>query len=225
MISIRSSFLACLLSIAVAPTAFGDLVTPVSVTPSSQFAAANNMINGSGLIGGGPVEARLHDNNENNMWQTFNLVSGTSVGETAEFVLDQNYNLSSALIWQYNGPNGFGLPEPDREVDEFELAVSNSLATPFVSLGTFRLNPASNQLAPPPAGEPAQSFALSGANDVRRVLLTIRSVQGGVSDGAAGLSEVRFVGTAIPEPTTLALVAGGGLLLVASRRIKKNRTY
>jgi hypothetical protein len=42
------------------------IITPVSVTPSSEFAAATNLINGSGLN----ILGR-HDNNENNMWQTF----------------------------------------------------------------------------------------------------------------------------------------------------------
>jgi len=181
------------------------IITPTTVTASTEFAAAANMINGSGLSGVGAVETQLHDNNENNMWQSF---AGTSVGETATFVLDQNYDLSNAHIWQYNGLNGFGLPEPDREIDEFELEVSSSLAGAFTSLGTFNLNPALDQTA---AGfnEPAQVFATAALN-VRRVRLTINSVQGGVSDGTAGLSEVRFEGSvAIPEPATLALAAVG----------------
>jgi len=181
------------------------IITPTSVTPSSEFAAAVNMINGSGLSGVGPVETQLHDNNENSMWQTF---AGTSVGETATFVLDQNYDLSNSYIWQYNGLNGFGLVEPDREIDAFKLEVSSSLAGAFTSLGTFNLSPALDQTAVG-FNEPAQVFATVAAN-VRRVRLTINSVQGGISDGTAGLSEVRFAGTAtVPEPATLALAAVG----------------
>ncbi len=198
--------LACTASVSAA------LITPVSVTASSEFAQAVNMINGSGLDAFG-----LHDNSENNMWQTFNLTSGTSIGETAEFVLDQNYDLSEAVIWQYNGVNGFGLPEPDRELDEIELSVSPNMTDPFVSIGTFNMAPAFDQLSS--VGEPAQLFALAGATNVRRVLLTILSVQGGVDDGTAGLSEVRFNGAVVPEPGTFAgVLLGAGLLFGMRRR-------
>lgn len=182
------------------------IITPTSVTASSEFAAAGNLINGSGLSGVGAVETQLHDNNENNMWQTF---AASAVGETAIFTLDQNYDLSSALLWQYNGLNGFGLEELDRELDEISLAVDDNLVGPFTSIGNLNLAPALDQTAVG-FNEPAQVFALAGASNVRRVQLTIVSVQGGVDDGTAGLSEVRFAGTVtVPEPTTFALAAVG----------------
>ena len=181
------------------------IITPTSVTPSTEFAAAVNMINGSGLSGVGAVETQKHDNNENNMWQTF---AATAVGETAIFTLDQAYDLSNALLWQYNGLNGFGLEELDRELDEINLAVDDDLAGAFTSIGNLNLAPALDQLAIG-FNEPAQVFALAGASNVRRVQLTIVSVQGGVDDGTAGLSEVRFEGVAIPEPTTFAMAAVG----------------
>ena len=199
-----------------------DVVTPTSVTPSSEFAAAANLINGSGLSGIGTVETQLHDNNENNMWQTFNLGTGTSIGEFADFTLSNNYDLSDALIWQYNGLNGFGIPEPDRELDEIELLVSPDLVTPFVSIGTFNLAAAQD----PNVGgfnEPAQTLALAGATNVKRVRLVINSVQGGIDDGTAGLSEVRFVGTIVPEPSTLALLAVGFGVLSRRSRLRSLR--
>ncbi|MEM8679218.1 MAG: hypothetical protein AAGF97_07705 [Planctomycetota bacterium] len=196
------SALGATLLLCLASQASASLITPVSVSASSEFAPAINLINGSGLDTFG-----LHDNNENNMWQTFNLNSGTSIGETVEFVLDQNYDLSEAVIWQYNGLNGFGLPEPDRELDEVAIAVSSSLGGAFNPIGTINLAPAFDQTSS--AGEPAQLFDISGANNVRRVQFTINSVQGGIDDGTAGLSEVRFNGTpTIPEPNPAA-----GLLL------------
>lgn len=187
------------------------LITPTAVTASSQFTSPDRMIDGSGLD-----EFGLHDNNENNMWQTFNLDTETSIGETAEFILDQNYDLSEAVIWQYNGLNGFGLPELDRELDEIELSVSSGLTGDFTSIGTFNMAPAFDQLSN--VGEPAQLFALTGATNVRRVLLTINSVQGGVDDGTAGLSEVRFNGV-VPEPNTfIGLILGVGVLISSTRR-------
>lgn len=194
--------------------AAADVITPVTATPTTEFAAAVNLINGSGLDGVGPVQNQLHDNNENNMWQTF---AGTSVGESVTFELDKNYDLSDAVIWQYNGPDGNGNLRPDREVEDLEVLVSSDLVSPLVSIGTITLAAAQDQSV---AGfnEPAQTFALTGADDVRRVQFVIQSVQGGVSDGFAGLSEVRFLG--IPEPATCGLLAmgAGGLALLARRR-------
>jgi hypothetical protein len=83
-------------------------------------------------------------------------------------------------------------------------------------LGTFHLDPALDQTA---AGfnEPAQMFNFVGAENVRRMKLTILSIQGGgQGDGSAGLSEVRFM--AIPEPMTCTLLAMGGLSLIRTRR-------
>lgn len=198
-----------------AVSAQADVITPVSVTPSSEFAAAINLINGSGLDGVGPVEDQLHNNDENSMWQSFSFVS--SIGESVTFELDANYDLSDAIIWQYNGLNGFGLPEPDRELDEIELAVSPDLVSGFTSIGTFNLAAAQDQTAGG-FNEPAQEFALAGASNVRRVMLTINSVQGGMDDGTAGLSEVRFRGTLVPEPATLGLLALGVSSLLFARR-------
>jgi len=202
-----------LLVLAVAIQARGAIITPISVTPSSEFAPASNLIDGSGLDPLG-----LHDNNENNMWQTFNLATGTSIGETVEFELDQNYDLSDAIVWQYNGLNGFGLPELDRELDEVQVAVSPDLVSPFTTIGSFNMDPAVDQTSL--VGEPAQIFALSGASNVRRVQFTILSVQGGVDDGTAGLSEVRFAGSVVPEPASLLLLITGGLAFCQLRRRK-----
>jgi hypothetical protein len=187
----------------------GDVVTPVAEEHSSEFAPALNLINGSGLSGIGNVPDQLHDNIELNMWQTF---ATTSVGENVTFELDQNYDLSSAYIWQYNGPDGFGTPTPFREVNEFELAVSSDLLGGFSSIGTFSLAPSQDQTVND-FNEPAQTFALTGADNVRRVQLTILSVQQPPDDGFAGLSEVRFEGTVVPEPASvLALLMGIAML-------------
>ena len=156
-----------------AAQSWGNIVTPVAVSVTSEFAAGNNMINGSGLIGDGPEETRLHDNDENNMWQTF---SATPVGESATFELDANYDLFSAVIWQYNGPDGVGNLRPDREVDEFEVLISPDLESPFTSIGTYNLAAAADQSAAPPAGEPAQKIALADAPNVRRVQIVINSL-------------------------------------------------
>ncbi len=212
--------LGCTLIVALATVqAQADVVTPaLPVANSSEFADADNLVNGSGLSGVGLVEDQLHDNNENNMWQSFNLGTGTSIGEWVEFDLQARYDLSEAILWQYNGLNGFGIAEPDRELDEVEISVASDLVSPLVSIGTINMAPAQD----PNVGgfnEPAQVFALgAGADDVRRIRLTINSVQGGVDDGTAGLSEVRFRGVQVPEPTSIALLAMGTYAFVSRRR-------
>ena len=162
-ITLATSFLA------IATQANGAIITPSAVTASSQFAPASNLINGSGLDSFG-----LHDNDENNMWQSFNLTSGTSIGETVIFELDQNYNLSDAIVWQYNGPNGFGLVELDRELDEVAVGVSSGLAGAFTPIGTFNMNPAVDQTSA--TGEPAQIFALAGATRPKGTSLVNSSI-------------------------------------------------
>jgi|GEM_PF-2396325 len=221
------SLMGCALMLALsAVQTRAEIITPVSVTPSSEFAAAANMINGSGLDGIGPILGQLHDNDENHMWQTF---AASAVGESATFELDKAYDLSAAHIWQYNGPSAGNPPPVDvpwREVEDFDISISPDMVSPFVSLGTNTLAPALDPLSGPipDFNEPVQSFALVGNNLARRVKITILSIYDPANgDGFAGLSEVRFGGTAVPEPATVALAAMGILslpLFVRRRRLK-----
>jgi hypothetical protein len=212
---------ALVLALSAAQTHAG-IITPVSVTPSSEFAPASNLINGSGLN----VLGR-HDNNENNMWQTF---SADPTTDFVEFELDASYDLSEAFIWQYNGKDGNGNLRPDREVDDFEISVSPDLVSPFVSVGTFNLAPAADQSAGPPNGEIAQTFTLVGASSVRRVRIDIDSLHvvppdpNVISGDLGGLSEVRFFGTRVPEPTSLCMAAVGCLSISLGilRRRRRN---
>ena len=81
---------------------WAEIVTPASVTATSSFVALpENLIDGSGLDGIGNVEDQLHDTDELNMW-----ISGTTPppqDQELEFTLDLNYDLSDAIIWNFNG--------------------------------------------------------------------------------------------------------------------------
>jgi hypothetical protein len=177
----------------------GDIVTPVSAIATSSFAIPPSaLIDGSGLNGVGPIQNQRHSNNENAMWIAG--IGSQAQNEALEFTLDLNYNLSSAIIWQYNGVNGFGQPTPERGIDEFTILVSPDLASPFVPIGTFNLNAPVDPLDP--AGELAQVRAMANATNVRRVKFDINSAHGGPAQEFVGLSEVRFEGTALPPPAT-----------------------
>jgi hypothetical protein len=208
--SVSKVFLSSLLVLAFsASQAKADLVTPVSVSASSEFAAAANLINGSGLDGVGSVTDQLHDNNENNMWQSFGF--GGTIGENVTFVLDQSYDLSDAHIWQYNGaiqffdPNNPDLFVPARQTEDIDISISPDLVSPFVSLGTSTLAPALDPaFGSPTIGafhEPAQTFGLAGSNLAKRVKITILSLHDpDDADGFNGLSEVRFGGDTLLGP-------------------------
>jgi len=174
------------------------IIAPESATASSSFAIpASALIDGGGLDGIGPVEDQRHFNDENQMW-----LAGTgsqAQDEFLDFTLDQNYDLSSAILWQYNvGFDAFGNNNSLRGIDEFEVLTSPDLASPFSSVGTFNLAIATDPLDP--SGEPSQTFALVGATNVRRVRIDINSALGGATQEFVGLSEIRFDGVALPPP-------------------------
>lgn len=177
--------------------AHADLVTPVSATATTSFAIPPSaMIDGSGLSGMGneppPVPTQTHDTVEDNMWIA--ALSSAAQDQSLEFTLDFNYDLSSAIIWNYNGVDGFGTDNSGRGIDEFDMLVSPDLTSPFVSVGTFSLAKADPLFTPELA---AETFALTGATNVRRVKFDIISAHDGV-DALVGLSEVRFDGTVLP---------------------------
>ncbi len=170
------------------------LVTPTDATASSAFAIpATATIDGSGLSGVGPVASQTHDTDENAMWIAGN--GSQAQDEFLEFTLDQNYDLSTAIVWNYNGVDGFGGDNSFRGIDEMEILVSSSLSGAFTSIGTFNLTIADPLFTPDLA---AETLTLSGATNVRRVMFDINSAFGGATQEYVGLSEVRFDGVALP---------------------------
>jgi len=225
--------LACLLALVFSTTqATADVVTPTNVTFSTEFAAAANLINGSGL-GPGDFKDKLHDNDENNMWQSWGDFegSGTSIGAWVEFELDQAYDLANAYIWQYNGLS-IGPPIIDatwRETEDIDISVAPNLLDPLTSLGTTTLAAAS-ALDPvndpiPTLSEPVQIVGMGGVT-AQRVRITIETVYDqalatSIPDWFAGLSEVRFV--EIPEPATLGLAIGALSISLGLMRRRRKR--
>ncbi|SNS18848.1 PEP-CTERM protein-sorting domain-containing protein [Sphingomonas laterariae] len=185
-------------SLAIAAPASAAIIAPVGVTASSTFWTydVDNLINGSGVAGG------FHDGNYNNAWMT------ETTGEPAHLIFDLGaaYDLSSALIWQFNVD--FGL---DRGVRDFAISLStDGMSFADATAGTL-MQGTSQPL-------PAQLVELAGT--ARYVRLDLLNNYGDQWTWT-GLSEVRFDGTvaAVPEPASWAMMIGGfGLVGGAMRR-------
>ena len=195
------------------PAAAATTITPVGVTATNTFPFwgtynAENLIDGSGLSGG------LHDADYANMWMTDLGVSAAAL----TFDLGQTYKLSGADIWNYN----FGVEEYastlDRAANAFTLAISTDGVT-YTDILADNFSRGTGKLL---AGE---SFGLSGAARFVRLNLTGNHQSDPATYGYSpvGLSEVRFEGSAVPEPATWAMMiigfgAAGSAVRVSRRR-------
>jgi CARDB len=192
------------------PTVFtGNPITPTEVLTTSMWDTAGRgghmgkIIDGSGLVGSGSELTRAHDNISNaNSWHTggfFGGISGGNLGtpplvngQTVQFDLGANYNLSAAHIWNFNGSGFTG-----RGVKDVQIFISSNSSGDFTPLITTQFNKASgeNNLA-------AQVVPLTTATNVRRVRFTIQSAWSGETHEYVGLSEVRFQGILTPTVFT-----------------------
>jgi hypothetical protein len=86
-----------------------------------------------------------------------------------------------------------------------DIYVSASVGGAFTSLGNFTFNQATGSETTD-FGQVVNLASLAAANNVRLVRFDILSNHGGDNE-FAGLSEIRFDGTFIPEPGAAALMA------------------
>ncbi len=205
----RTLLLGAVASTILAASAQAAVITPVSAKASSTMTSAYdvaNLINGKGLSGD------LHDSNYSSMWMT-NL--GESKAQVT-FDLGDTFKLASTDIWQFNfGTNTPVISTLDRGVKDFRILVSLDGDT-FTEIFDGTLDRA-------PDGSPisAQTIALSGLARYVQFDILSNYTYGTIYEAweASGLAEVRFNSADVPEPATLALVAGGlGALGVARRR-------
>ena len=135
---------------------------------------------------------------------------GTSTWYSGEyntwtFDFDSAYTLDTAYIWDYYG----------HSPTEWLLTFFGSANGVGSSIFTYNFSTPN----PSPSTHDSDLYTINFASvaDVMSVTLqnTNSSVRGGV-----GLAEVHFGKTAVPEPSTLAIL-GLGLLGLASRRFKK----
>ena len=186
----------------VAAPASAAVITPVTATASNTFThggsyKAENLINGSGLVGD------LHDDHYGNMWMT-DLSTDQA---TLTFDLGGLYKLSSIDVWNYNFGEEVFASTLDRAAKAFTLAISTDGVT-YTEILAGEFARGTGELLG------AETFGLSGA--ARFVQLNLSGNHQQLPEyygySPLGLSEVRFAGSAVPEPATWAMmIAGFGL--------------
>ena len=196
-----------------------NVITGVTVEDfTSQLAGFNrnavNVINGSGF----DPSTGIHDTNATNMW----LSDGDGVNENNEgenglptsisFDLGANYDLTALNVWNYNEAVQ-GLTS--RGAREVSISVASGPFGSYVPIGLFEFDEAPGTTSD--FGQLISLEDIAGTDNVRRIRFDINSNWGAANE-YVGLSELRFSGRLVPEPTSLSLLALGGLALARRRR-------
>ena len=198
-----------------AATVVGVTIQDVSSELAGFARTADNTINGGAGFQAGVQSTHTNSTaNGNSMW----LSQGTFATPNdplpafITFDLEDNYDLSSFTVWNYNESGATA-----RGANGVTVSVASSEGGSFTALAgitTFTIAPGD---AVTVFGETFDLTALAAAGNVRLLRIDITSSHGGDFD-FAGLSEIRFDGEAVPEPTTTALLGLGGLALILRRR-------
>lgn len=129
--------------------------------------------------------------------------------------LGANYNLSSLKVWNYN--EAFAAPTLVlRGANSVDISVASSVGGAFTLLGNFAFTVAPGTTNTD-FGQVVDLSAFPAADDVRLVRLDILSNHGG-DNSFAGLSKLRFDGTAVPEPGSAVLL---GLSMLGFARCRR----
>lgn len=205
-------------------SAHAALISGVTLSSfSSQISAVDRMaintIDGSGLSGTGSA-SDTHGATPEDMWLTAGSIipfGGPDYDPTITFNLSAVYNVDTLRVWNFNEA-GF----TKHGARQVLVTAGATLATMNQSL-TINLAQAAGTGA-----EAAQNFAASftGVQFVRFTINSnwdgddfVNNVFAGSTEQFAGVSEVRFEGSPIPEPGMLALVGvAGAAMLTRNRR-------
>ncbi|MEM6257927.1 MAG: PEP-CTERM sorting domain-containing protein [Planctomycetota bacterium] len=127
--------------------------------------------------------------------------------------LEGNYDLDRFTVWNYNEQGN----QQFRGANAVTVSVAESVGgsfTPLPGITNFAIAPGNDTTL---YGETFDLTSLAAADDVRLVRIDITSNHG-AGNQFVGLSEIRFGGTLIPEPSSLALLGLGGLFMCQRRR-------
>jgi hypothetical protein len=218
------SLAAAMGTLALATSAQAAVIQPIDARESTAFSAsrvATEATNGNGLddptsVETGdpvPVTWTLHSNGGDDQWMSANVGSAVS-DQWVMFDLGAAYQTDSMFFW-----NTF-LAATSRGISDMDVSFATSLDMPFATAlitdsnwgSTVNLTPAEGVVVDSKgAGELLTYTSVSA----RYVLFEVTANHG---DGSyVGMSEVRFI-SAVPEPTTTALLGLGGLALILRRR-------
>ena len=163
--------------------------------------SADNIINGNGF-----TEASGFHSNAGG--DGISWTSGTSTAAPLPhylvFDLGANHDLSLVKIWNWN--TGHTLSAGSKDID---ISVASSVGSGFTPLGSFVLTigPGQNNVD---FGQIIDLSGFAAANDARLVRIDIKSNHGWTNasfPGLAGLSEIRFAGSLVPNNTFATWIA------------------
>jgi hypothetical protein len=199
--------------VATAAEEVSPFITPISATASTNYSSSyliDFTIDGSGLPENFTLSSLHADYTVNNHWTT---QIGDITGAFADFDLGTEQSLTHLYLWNHrsNSPPAFST---GYAVTQFDLSFFNANNQEITVL---------NNLSAVGGTAAVQTFAFDQVDFVKRVRLTIDANNG--DSVVTGFGEVRFGFTAIPEPSTYALLTGGGLLaaFAAWRRRRRER--
>jgi hypothetical protein len=180
------------------------------LAPNSYFSnngAGLNTGDQVGLVGDLPTYASMVDGGGSAQYRP------ASVTASLVFDLGATYSLNGLRLWNYAEYWG-GSTYNDRGVKDFTLSFSTDGGTTFSNAQNFTAAIGGGVGGLPlPNRSAGQAFSFGGIS-ANAVKLEITSSQG--SEFSSGIAAVRF--TAVPEPSSAALLGGIGTLLLMRRR-------